>query len=81
MKLRIIRKAPPFYAKAAKELITRETTFDNTWGNDHGTWSVLVHIIRKGRPVFQVNIDANATPEEHYKIGRELRTLREQEYL
>jgi len=69
----------PFYAKAAKELITRETTFDNTWGIDHGTWSVLVHMYpKRDVPVFQVSIDANATPEEHYKIGRELRTLREQ---
>ena len=28
-------------------------------------------------PVFQISIDANAPPETHYKIGKELRPLRE----
>ena len=29
-------------------------------------------------PVFQISIDAYAPPEAHYRIGRELRSLREQ---
>lgn len=69
----------PGIAKVSKELISRSTKFDNSWGIDHGTWSVLVHMYPDGDiPVFQISIDAQASPEEHYKIGRELRALREQ---
>jgi len=68
----------PEVAKLCKELISRETKYDNSWGIDHGTWSVLVHMYPSGDiPVFQISIDAEASPEEHYKIGRELRILRE----
>lgn len=69
----------PSFAKRAKELISRETVFDNSWGIDHGTWSVLVHMYPdRNIPVFQVSIDADAPPETHYQIGHELRALREQ---
>jgi 4,5-DOPA dioxygenase extradiol len=69
----------PEMAKAVKELISRDSKYDNSWGIDHGTWSVLVHMYPdRDIPVFQISIDADASPEEHYKIGRELRTLREQ---
>jgi len=67
------------FAKAAKDLISRETKYDNSWGVDHGTWSVLVHMYpNRDIPAFPISIDADAPPEEHYKIGRELKTLREQ---
>ena len=69
----------PGMAKASKELISRETIYDNSWGIDHGTWSVLVHMYPdRDIPVFQISIDASAPPAEHYKIGRELKALREQ---
>ncbi len=66
-------------AKASKELISRETLYDNSWGIDHGTWSVLVHMYPdRDIPVFQISIDASAPPAEHYRIGSELKALREQ---
>ena len=69
----------PHMAKVSRELISKETTFDNSWGIDHGTWSVLVHMYPdRDIPVFQISVDAAAPPEEHYKIGRELKALREQ---
>lgn len=68
----------PSMAKVSKELISKETEYDNSWGIDHGTWSVLVHMYPdRDIPVFQISIDANAPPETHYKIGKELRSLRE----
>ena len=68
----------PSIAKVSKELISKETEYDNSWGIDHGTWSVLVHMYPdRDIPVFQISIDANAPSEAHYKIGKELRSLRE----
>jgi len=69
----------PAFAKLAKELISKETEYDNSWGIDHGTWSVLVHMFpKRDIPVFQISIDAYAPAEVHYKIGQELKSLRKQ---
>jgi 4,5-DOPA dioxygenase extradiol len=69
----------PSLAERVRELISKETTFDNSWGIDHGTWSVLVHMYpKRDIPVFQVSIDAYAPIEVHYQIGQELKPLREE---
>lgn len=66
-------------AKLSKEMITEETEYDNSWGIDHGTWSVLVHMYPNCEiPVYQISIDATAASNVHYQIGRELRNLRDQ---
>lgn len=77
----IIYNSPgsPTLAKVSKELISKETEYDNSWGIDHGTWSVLVHMFPdRDIPLFQISIDMTAPPEAHYQIGKELRTLREE---
>lgn len=72
-------KGAPQVANEVRSLLTREVTEDNSWGIDHGTWSVLRRIYPKADiPVLQLSIDANATAREHYKMGQELRKLREQ---
>ncbi len=69
----------PKLAENAKKLITKPSVFDNSWGIDHGTWSVLVHMYPEmDIPVFQISIDAAAPPEVHYQIGKELKSLRHQ---
>lgn len=71
-------KGAPVIAQTCKQLITSDTSDDNTWGIDHGTWSVLVHMYpKRDIPVFQISIDRDATMEEHYRIGKELGALRE----
>lgn len=68
----------PEIANISKGLISKETEYDNSWGIDHGTWSVLVHMYPdRDIPVFQISIDAYASPEDHYRIGKELSALRE----
>ena len=60
-------------------MITSELTIDNTWGLDHGTWSVLNVMFPKADvPVYQLSIDKNAAAKEHFEIGKQLKQLREE---
>ncbi|NLK94216.1 MAG: 4,5-DOPA dioxygenase extradiol [Clostridiales bacterium] len=78
---RIVYKAKgaPHIAEKVKDLISGEVITDNSWGYDHGTWSVLHRIYPEADiPVFQLSVDRNASPKEHYKMGQELYKLREE---
>lgn len=77
----IVYPAPgaPDFALLTKSLVRRTVDTDNTWGLDHGTWSVLHRIYPNADiPVFQLSVDRNASAEDHFQIGRELHALREQ---
>lgn len=48
------------------------------WGLDHGTWSVLRHIFPEAKtPVLQLSLYMSQPPEYHYKLGIQLRQLRD----
>lgn len=50
---------------------------DQTWGLDHGTWSVLCRMFPEANvPVVQLSLDRSQPPDYHYKLGRELQALR-----
>ena len=69
----------PLRAHQTKALINKEVQIDNSWGIDHGSWSVLCRMHPKADiPVFQLSIDAHADAGTHFKIGQELAALREQ---
>ncbi len=77
----IVYAAPgsPRFAHAAKELIGERAEVDNSWGLDHGTWSVLHKVYpRADIPVFQLSVDRSAPPAVHYQIGQALKPLRDQ---
>jgi 4,5-DOPA dioxygenase extradiol len=68
----------PKLAHDTISLISREVKPDNSWGIDHGTWSVLCRMFPKADiPVYQMSVDADADFETHFKIGRELASLRD----
>lgn len=64
----------------AKELEKNKLiTPDDSWGLDHGAWSVLVHAFSKANiPVIQLSLNKNLSLKEHFEFAKELSFLREQ---
>lgn len=69
----------PGLAESVRSLLPDTVATDNSWGIDHGTWSVLRRMFPLADiPVTQLSIDRRLPATEHYFLGRELCGLREE---
>ena len=68
---------PALARRVQKLLSPLHVTSDNSWGLDHGTWSVLRHVYPPADiPVVQLSIDETKSAAAHFEIGRRLAPLR-----
>lgn len=69
----------PDLAKQTKSLITKtEVGLDEKWGLDHGAWSVIKHLYPNSDiPVIQMSIDYSQSPQYHYELAQQIKSLRE----
>lgn len=67
------------YAEKVLNLLGDIAEADNSWGIDHGVWSVLFNLFPEADiPVVMVSINVAASPEELYETGRKLKPLRQE---
>jgi 4,5-DOPA dioxygenase extradiol len=68
----------PDLARRVKDLLAPlPVALDDSWGLDHGTWSVLCHAYPNADiPIVQLSIDETQPASFHFEIGRRLAPLR-----
>jgi 4,5-DOPA dioxygenase extradiol len=70
----------PDVAQRIQELLAPlPVELDQSWGLDHGTWSVLVHVYPDADvPVVQLSIDETQPASFHFELGKRLEPLRDE---
>jgi len=68
---------PALARRVLEMLAPLPVSLDNSWGLDHGTWSVLKHVYpRADVPVVQLSIDETRPASFHFEVGQRLAPLR-----
>jgi len=74
--------APELALRVRELLAPVNVELDQSWGLDHGTWSVLVHVYPEADvPVIQLSIDETQAAAFHFQLGKRLAPLRDEEIL
>lgn len=71
-------KGSPELAIETKRILTPvEIELDETWGLDHGAWSVIKHLYPEANvPVIQLSIDYTKSGQYHFELAQKLQSLR-----
>jgi 4,5-DOPA dioxygenase extradiol len=68
---------PELARRVQRMLAPLPVKLDDSWGLDHGTWSVIRHVYPGADvPIVQLSIDESQPPPFHFEIGRKLSALR-----
>lgn len=69
----------PSLAKDTAELLSpTNVELNEDWGLDHGAWSVIKHMYPEANiPVIQLSIDYSQNAEYHFKLAKQLSSLRD----
>jgi 4,5-DOPA dioxygenase extradiol len=60
-----------------KEVTATQVVLDNTWGFDHGCWSVTKNMFPEADvPVIQLSLDYTRDAQYHYDLAKQLSALR-----
>lgn len=71
--------APELAERVVKLFKDNEVKADESWGLDHGTWSVLRRMYPKANiPVIQLSLDRQKSPREHVALAKQLLPLRDE---
>ena len=67
-------------AQSVRQLMRPDAVeFDDHWGLDHGSWSVLRHVYPEANiPIVQLSINESHPATWHFDLGRRLAPLREE---
>ncbi len=68
----------PELAKETKQMVQKaQIELDDTWGLDHGAWSVIKHLYPNADiPVVQMSLDYRKPARYHFELAQELQMLR-----
>ena len=69
----------PELAKETQQILSPiPVELDDSWGLDHGAWSVIKHLYPNADiPVIQMSIDYNQSMQYHFDLANKLQSLRE----
>jgi 4,5-DOPA dioxygenase extradiol len=71
--------SPELAARVAQLLGPALVALDQSWGLDHGTWSVLTHLYPDADiPVVQLSIDETKPASWHFETAKKLAPLRDE---
>jgi 4,5-DOPA dioxygenase extradiol len=69
--------SPELAAKTKEIIKTTQVGLNESWGLDHGAWSVIKHLYPDASiPVVQLSLDYYQGPQYHYELAEELNVLR-----